>query len=160
MSSTIQKNIKNLLAKKRLSIAELERRIGLRSAVVNILHGRSKNPSIRVTQAIANELGCTVEELMTEENIHLQSSTMQTNLNNLDLKKTQQQTQIFTWDSQLAMKVMQDLSNYLQEQKLELPIGKIFQCIEEIYKYSYNAPNRQVDKTFIKWIVDRLFNAT
>lgn len=66
MNTVLQKNIKQQLKKQNLSIAELERRIGLRHAVVNILHGRSKNPSIHLAHAIAKELGFSVESMLTE----------------------------------------------------------------------------------------------
>ena len=66
MDTDLQRNIKKQLEQQNISVAELERRAGLRHAVMNIMHGRSKNPSIRVAQAIAKELGCSMEDLLSE----------------------------------------------------------------------------------------------
>ncbi len=84
MCNVIQKNIKRLLKDQNLSIAELERRAGLRHSVINIVHGRSKNPSVKIAHAIAKELGCTMEELLSEELLS-NNLTATSNQANLDL---------------------------------------------------------------------------
>ena len=65
MSTQIARQISARLRAKNISFYELEKKAGLRPhAVQNILRGRSKKPSGELLQAIAQELGCTVEDLL------------------------------------------------------------------------------------------------
>ncbi|MCA9749951.1 MAG: helix-turn-helix transcriptional regulator, partial [Romboutsia sp.] len=65
-TTTLQRNIKYYLKQQGLTVAELERRAGTKHAVVNIVHGRTINPSAQVTQAIAKQLGCSMEDLLSD----------------------------------------------------------------------------------------------
>ncbi len=57
--SSLAENIQMKLNEKKISITEFERSAGLkRSAVANILTGKSKNPTIEVVISIAKRLGC------------------------------------------------------------------------------------------------------
>src|SRR5438445_5512302 len=66
------KNIKNLqtklkshLSKTKLSIREIERRAGLnRSALSNILQGKSKNPTLHTLYGLAEVLGCSLSDFI------------------------------------------------------------------------------------------------
>lgn len=152
METLLQKNIKNRLTTQKISITELERRIGIRHAVINILHGRSKNPSVHLAQAIAKALGCNIEELLTE---NPNSSQLPVKSEHNELLST---TTPHTWNATLATQAIAAISQYLQANQLTPPCSKIFNCIEEIYKYSYNEPKQPIDPKFVSWIADKLFN--
>jgi transcriptional regulator with XRE-family HTH domain len=160
METTFQKNIKVHLEKKKISVAELERRIGLRHAVINIMHGRSKNPSIRVAQAIAKELGCSIEDLLSNESSVKQQ--VQTILNNTAHEQYHQENHhLLTsnsqpWDLSLAIQSLETVNNYLISNKLNPHSTDVFQCVNEIYRYSYNN-NKQIDPVFVNWITEKIF---
>ncbi len=162
LETTLQKNIKDRLEKKNISIAELERRAGLRHAVINILHGRSKNPSIRVAQAIAKELGCSVEDLLSEkkeayiksnDDIATVRQNPDKNINTSTISCEQSQP----WNPFLARKALDVVNQYLLENGLNPETTEIFQCIDEIYKYAYNSPHKNIDHAFVSWIAERFF---
>lgn len=160
MESILQKNIKERLEKKKISVAELERRIGLRHAVINIMHGRSKNPSIRVAQAIAKELECSMEDLLSNDNnaaiqeqvVFNQHISLEDDKENYhELKELSKQ-----WDPLLAKQALEALNKYLTDNKLNPQHTEIFQCMDEIYRYSYNNA-KQIDFLFVNWIAERFF---
>lgn len=135
----LQKNIKQQLNDKKLSVAELERRIGIKHAVVNILHGRSKNPSIRVTHAIATELGCSVEELLTS------SEQVVAPINDKSS----------SWDPKLGTDVVDAVNKFILDNDLHVCIDKVLFCINEIYSYIIEDTDKQIDYRFVKWICER-----
>lgn len=152
--TTLQKNIKNKLEQKNISIAELERRAGLRHAVINILHGRSKNPSIHTAQAIAKELNCSIEDLLSEK----KDPPIQSD-NNLIAKTPEEinNQAPAQWDPLLAKKALDTVNNYLVGNSAIPDSTEIFLCVNEIYKYSLNNGNKNIDPIFVSWVTNRFF---
>lgn len=134
MSSAIQVNIKKHLAKQKMSAAELERRTGIPHAVVNILHGRSKNPSLRTAQAIARELGCSVEELFSEETESLAAGA---------------------WDANLFKKAADAICKEICNRKIDASVEKVAACVCEIYAYTKGSPTGSIDARFVSWLVQK-----
>ena len=65
MSTPIAKQIFTRMRAKNLTFYELQKKAGLKPhAVQNILRGKSQKPSAELLQAIARELGCTIEDLL------------------------------------------------------------------------------------------------
>lgn len=74
----LKNKIELFLRENKISIAELERRSNLKSSVIkNILHNRSKNPSINTIVSIAKGLNCTVTELLDLEMIDIKKENYQ-----------------------------------------------------------------------------------
>ena len=71
---------------------------------------------------------------------------------NQDLKTIQQQ-----WNHLLAKQALEALNQYLIDNKLNPQSTEIFQCINEIYQYSYNNTKQQIDIVFVSWIAERFF---
>jgi transcriptional regulator with XRE-family HTH domain len=138
MTTAIQVNIKRQLHAKNMTAAELERRTGIPHAVVNILHGRSKNPSIRTAQAIAKELGCSVEDLFAEE--PEQSNTTDSNHN---------------WNSELYTDVFNTIMTCIQKSKLQPQPETIATWLTEVYQYTLGSPEHKVDLRFVEWLLGR-----
>lgn len=134
MNSALQINIKKHLAKQKMSAAELERRTGIPHAVVNILHGRSKNPSLRTAQAIARELGCTVEELFSEQADPLPTGA---------------------WDANLFKKSADAICKEIATHKVEASVEKVAACVCEVYAYTKGSPMGNIDARFVSWIVQK-----
>lgn len=140
MTTAIQVNIKRQLHAKNMTAAELERRTGIPHAVVNILHGRSKNPSIRTAQAIAKELGCSVEDLFAEETD--QTKTAATESNN-------------DWNAQLYADVFNTVLACVNTLKLQPQPETVATWITEVYKYTLGSPDHKVDTRFVEWLLGR-----
>ena len=167
LETTLQKNIKDRLEQKNISIAELERRAGLRHAVINILHGRSKNPSIHTAQAIAKELDCSIEDLLSEKKDI--SKELYDNLIEITTQKinnpapaipspiSENKHTSLEWDPLLAKKALDTINNYLVAENITADSTEIFLCINEIYKYALNNKNKNIDPAFVSWVTDRFF---
>lgn len=140
MLSTIQTNLKNQLEKQSLTVAELERRTGLRHAVINILRGRSKNPSIKVAHAIAKELGCSIEDLITDF-----SSPRNT--------KPKADLNLVEWNNDLSKAIYNSLSHSILQKKAKLNINEFSDLFKEVYSYCSGSPDQSVDNRFIEWLV-------
>lgn len=134
MSKAIQENIKRQLQAKNMTAAELERRTGIPHAVVNILHGRSKNPSIKTAQAIAKELGCSVEELLADETSAIKESV---------------------WDAELYSSAFNAVYKQIQTLKLQPTPEQVGQWLAEIYNYALGSKDRTVDLRFVQWLLER-----
>lgn len=135
MNDTIQKNIKRQLQAKNMTAAELERRTGIPHAVINILHGRSKNPSIKTAQAIAKELGCTVEELITDENAIT--------------------TPAYAWNPQIYTAALTAINSCIQQMQLQPKPETVGQWLTEVYNYTIGSPTTNVDQRFVEWLLSR-----
>lgn len=136
MVSALQENIKRQLQAKNMTAAELERRTGIPHAVVNILHGRSKNPSIRTAQAIAKELGCSVEDLINEGTTNFKPSCTD-------------------WNMPLYIEVFQALCAQIQKSKITPTPELMAQWLNDIYTYSLGNNAAGVDKRFVQWLLER-----
>ena len=70
MTVIIKNNLRKLLSNAKISVRDFERRAGLKSSTIqNILRGRSKNPTIKVLQLIAQELNCSVDSLIKDPKV-------------------------------------------------------------------------------------------
>lgn len=134
MSTVIQENIKKQLQIKNMTAAELERRTGIPHAVINILHGRSKNPSIKTAQAIAKELGCSVEQLLEDDQ---------------NIKHTKQ------WNHELYTNVCSMVLSQIQALQLQPTPSMVGKWLEEVYTYALGSPELTVDRRFVIWLLER-----
>jgi transcriptional regulator with XRE-family HTH domain len=64
---TVKNNVKRLLEKRNWSQTDLEKKIGTKTNVNNILRGRSQYPTIELLQKIAIAFNIEVTELLKEE---------------------------------------------------------------------------------------------
>ncbi len=156
MYTKLQSNIKDKLAAKNISVSELERRAGLKqSAIHNILHGRSKNPSIDTIRGIAQELNCSIEELIGEESIsNLQQISKSHDLDLLgsDPVEVQEDTH---WNAELFISAIQVINSIIERNNLKLPRKQILASVDEVYKYSIGI-SEDIDKRFAEWIIQKL----
>lgn len=135
MSKAIQENIKRQLQAKNMTAAELERRTGIPHAVVNILHGRSKNPSIKTAQAIAKELGCSVEELLSDETTPRKNES--------------------AWNPGLYSAVFNAVYKEMLSLNLRPTPEQVGDWLTEVYKYTMGSKEQEVDLRFVQWTLQR-----
>lgn len=135
--NALQDNIKRQLQAKNMTAAELERRTGIPHAVINILHGRSKNPSIRTAQAIAKELGCSIEELFGAE------------ANAVEAQETP------SFNIQIYTAAFQALCKQVQTSNIQATPELMAQWLTDIYKYSLGTKDASIDLRFVQWLLER-----
>ena len=148
MLNKLQLKIKDYLDKNGITVSELERRAGVPHAVVNIMRGRSKNPSMKVANSIAKELNCSVEELFEDRNCN------NTKIENRTNSKPMQ------YDEELLQNSLKALTQALAEYQLSPEITDVLKCVEDIYKYTVDSPTKEVDLRFTKWLAQKTFLET
>lgn len=131
--SAIKLNIQRLLKERGWSIMELERKAGTEKKhnIQNVLRGVSRNPSIELTQAIANAFNIDIKEL---------------------LKDPHQQIPHIR-DFALFNNICAIVTRELRAQSSEISIDKLFTIIKEVYVYSTKFEPITVEEKFVKWTV-------
>ena len=156
----LQNSILRKLALKGIGVRDLERRAGLKYSVVqNILHGRSKNPTIKVIQKISKELGCSIEELLdgneceTSE-LFAEKNHKKNSMPDPVLNATKDQNSEIPWNADLWLDATLVLKTIIEQKMLSISKEEAQLCIDEIYKYS-NGISAKADPRFAEWIIDR-----
>lgn len=139
MSTVLQKNLRHQIAEKKVSVHALEKRAGLKpSAIHNILQGKSKRPAAEVLIAVAQELGCSVEDLVRENaGASTASSSAQ------------------KWSPDLYMNVFKTVQDIFNKKEIELKKSQVLEIVEEVYLYSVQGSLSVADKRFAEWLINR-----
>lgn len=146
MSSVLQRNLKSRLEAQGISATELERRTGLKhSAVQNILYGRSKHPGIDIVSAIAKELGCSMEALLSDEP-----------LKDEPFKQAPSDSDT-PWNATIFVQATEAVNGCVSKKALELQTDEILPCIKEVYNYTLFSEQKAVDQKFVEWLVNKYF---
>ena len=149
MSTYLQKQIQTRLDEKKLNINALGKKAGLkRSAARNILLGYSKKPSADTLKAIADVLGCTVDDLI---------GSSSTNLNSFFSKINTASQSSYPWNEKLYLESMKVVTKILKAKKLDLKFEQVTSLIQETYKYSMSKKSEKIDQDFVNWVVDNNF---
>jgi transcriptional regulator with XRE-family HTH domain len=151
----LKSNISQYAAINNISIRELGRRTGLTDAtLLNIIHGRSKNPGIESIHALATELSCSVEELLNEP-----GSMPKTSNNEYDNQALLGET---IWEMELFNNCVLSVNKYIHDNKIVKPALYIIQCICEIYSYCAsnikNIEPNSFDDKFAQYICEKMFS--
>lgn len=138
----LQVNIKEKLKKKGITVSEVERRAGLnKTTVQNILLGRSRSPGIDIISALAKELECTVDELISPES-------------EVKLPKAMK----LDWYDTTFIRAIQYVSAFLKKRSINCSLEAVINCAAEIYAYSLRANLKDnIDEQFAEWITERHF---
>lgn len=144
MAQSVKEIIKEKMQEQRLSASELERLAGLKvSAVKNILYGHTKEPKASTLQAIAEVLGCTVQDLMGKDTPEVLST---------NTKKTPlQNPQLLFETSKILHQLIADENN---NQNLTLEDALEFQ--KDNYLYSIENNSGKIDKGFSQWLFKKI----
>lgn len=145
---TLANRIKEKLNEKGISAYKLEKKVGLkRSAINNILYGKSKSPGIEIIQSIAKGLDCSVSELLGDTSFdlpssHVLSSKIET------IYETPENLPLYCL-------TLQTIGSLLQQRQYPLTREQIFNCVEEVYNYSLKAHREEVDLYFAEWMINK-----
>lgn len=146
-------NVSNTIRKKlnehNLSVAELERRAGLKgSAVRNILRGHSKKPNFQILQAIATVFGCEVNDLLDAENEVENSEKLD--------KKLKKKELLTLEDPKLFLQVGETVIASLQPKHKDITLDQLLKIIKESYAYSIKQEPKEANVRFIEWMIDKI----
>lgn len=145
MNTSVAKQISVRMKAKNLSILMLEREAGLKNhAVRNILRGKSKRPSADILQAIADVLGCTVKELLENQDAFQ---------DDLSDAQSERLNESFCYP-ELYFDTVKFVNNLLQQKKSKATFQQAITCFEEIYFHSAQKDSSKVDEKFAEWWVE------
>lgn len=145
MSSQVAKQITIRMKAKNFSVHTLEKEAGLKThAVRNILRGRTQRPSADVVQAVADVLGCTVKDLLQNQEIFQEDFTE---------SKDEQLNEPYTYPA-LYQDTVQFVNDILQQKDYNVTVKQALTCFEEIYFHSAQKDSTKVDKEFGEWWID------
>lgn len=157
MNTLLIDNIKKRLSSNDMSVSELERRAGLKqSSVQNILHGRSKNPSVETIRSIAHELNCSIEELIGEISDNLRDQSVDGSRarvaqdidNDIETHKE-------VWNANLYIQAIETVQAILDIKNAKLSKKQVLAAVDEVYRYSIGSSD-EIDRRFAEWIIDKV----
>ncbi len=146
MRTAIAKQISVRMKAKNFSILTLEREAGLKThSVRNILRGKSKRPSADILQAVADVLGCTVKDLLQNQEIFQEEEFSES--------KDEQLNETYAYPT-LYLDTVQFVNNVLHQKGRNVTVKQALTCFEEIYFHSAQKDPTKVDKEFSEWWID------
>ena len=130
------------MEQKNLNPDSLEDKAGLkRGSARSILLDRSKNPTIETLYSIAAALNCTVNDLIA-------------NQPDTETEKSCIEDMNFKIHKNLFFDIAEEIFKYLEKKNFEATLDQTLFFIKESYKYSFLKKQKQIDKSFIEWVVD------
>lgn len=145
MGSNVQKKIKDYLENTGVSVAEFERKAGIKTNVArNILRGQSKRPTGETLRAIAHLIGCNIQDLLPEGDNLTQSHT-----------RSQVEAPIAIEYPELLNETLCYILKINKDNDYNLNLKQAVIILEEAYSYSIEKNPPQVDMDFIEWFVKK-----
>lgn len=146
-TTQLQEALKEKMSEIGISVHALEKQAGLkRSAVQNILHGRSKNPSAHILHAVAKILGCNINELLN----HSQATFTEPSHITEQKENTAEHFNIELY-AEAARMACDTLSN----NPPSLNTSQSLRYIKEIYQYALDSHLPYIDKNFATWLAGK-----
>lgn len=145
MSTTLAKQLSLRMKAQNLTPAALEKEAGLTAhSALNIVRGKSKKPSAQNLYAISNVLGCTIPDLLDNNEIfHEAEGSMTTEeLLNATYKKPE-----------LFQEVLTTVNTKIAKDKLSLSTLQVFNCVQEVYLNSLQKKLNTADSAFLDWFI-------
>lgn len=136
----LKDNIETLIEKNDYRVSKVEELAGLKHGnISNILSGRSKKPSAEILLSIAKVFGVTVEDLFQNKGInsakHLSSNEIS-----------------------LFLDIVMYLSNKIEPLNVKIYYQDLISMITEIFEYSVENKDYELDTKFIDWYVKQKFS--
>lgn len=148
--SALRTRLKHKLTEAGISVNALEKQAGLkRSAVQNIIHGKSKKPSADILFAITKVLGCPIQELLGQPSKSIASTkaTM--------IEPTSVIEGIF--NSGLYAQAATSAAEVFRNRFFQPTRTQALDFILEIYHYSTKSGKEAIDEHFAEWLFDKSF---
>lgn len=144
MHDLIARNLINRIKSANLTPYDVEKRSGLSlSSVRNILSGRSKNPTIETLSAIANTLGCGVDDLIRETPLPVSKIEVPTEIEQ------------HLWVKELVLETINFVEESLTFRKYTPSFEQAMFFVKEIYSFSVGTDDQRLDKRFGEWFINK-----
>lgn len=144
MSTIIQRQIRSHLKMNDLTASDLEKKAGVSgSSIRNIISGRSSNPTIETLIAISKVLGCSVNDLIMEQESHSTPKTSKLEIKHVD------------WVASLLLDIINFAELCFREKNYTPSFEDGIYLVKEIYQYSLGKQQREVDKKFAEWLINK-----
>lgn len=135
----LKNNIESLISEKNYRISKVEELAGLKHGnLSNILSGRSKKPSAEILLSIARVFGVTVEDLFKNNEIICSKYL------------TSEEIKLF-------LDIVTYLHSKIKSNNINIYYQDFISMISEIYKYSTDNQEYEIDKKFIDWYIRQKF---
>lgn len=145
MESSLQRKIRDYLETNNVSVAALERNAGLKTNVArNILRGISRKPTAVTLRAIADVMGCTVEELLGDRKEVSQPRMNPSSHRTLPLESPG-----------LLDNALHSILAVIQKNNYQLTVQQTLFILEEVYAYTIKKESPMIDKDFVEWFIKR-----
>lgn len=149
--SALQSNLRKKMREVGISANALEKRAGLkRSAVQNILQGRSHRPSAQILHAITKILGSDINELLGNGGSHSKVDLRLPTSASLDLDN-----EIF--NAGLYAETAKVVCEIFASRGINISKSKALNFIGEVYGYAQENKLQNVDIQFTQWLAKRWF---
>jgi transcriptional regulator with XRE-family HTH domain len=136
----------NLKSYDQLNKAKFAESIGVQhDAIKKLTSGATQNPGIKTIVAMAQGLGCSIDELV---GYKVQNKTDSALLSNtLEFSKT-------LFDTTLI-----HIFLYIEKEGLNPSMGQILNAFDNIYDYSFRRNLSEPDSNFADWIINSTFKS-
>ena len=147
MNTPIARQIATRMKAKNFSIPRLEKEANLAThSVRNILRGKSKRPSAVLLQAVADVFGCTIRDLLAEDQEMFQG--------NDSIEVTEDLLKSSYKYPELLAETLKIVNDKIKDRKQELTIQQVLSSIQEIYLHSLQKDPQRVDQNFADWFIN------
>lgn len=143
----LQQRLREKMSEIGISAHALEKQAGLkRSAVQNILHGRSRKPSAQILLAVTKILGCDINDLLGHADEGFEDTTLASQ--NEALQDAAVNTHLFAEAAQVANEIVQNFG-------INPTASQLLKFINEIYNYSLRSQKSTIDRNFAEWLANK-----
>lgn len=146
-NETFRANLLNLLNLKsydQLNKAKFAESMNLQpDAIKKLTSGGTQNPGIKTIVAIANRLGCSIDELVGY-------TPQQKNMAKIISRDLE-------FNEILFNATFNYIIHYIKDHQLKTSIGKILNVFDNVYDYSARRGLNQPDQKFAEWIITNEF---
>ncbi|MBY0461724.1 MAG: helix-turn-helix transcriptional regulator [Alphaproteobacteria bacterium] len=140
--SSIAVKLKEIMEEKSITANALEKKSGVKvSSVQNIIYGRSKNPGIDTVKAIAKALGCTLYDLLDQN-----ESPIPSTLANREEKE---------WNISLFIDALKATETMMKQKNIKPSYKTALAFANEIYSYSQMSNKGTADYDFTRWLFEK-----
>lgn len=145
MTTALAKQIVTRAKAKNMSMLTLGKEAGLKDhAIRNILLGKSRNPNAQTMQSIADVLGCTVRDLLTDRGLFEEKDSKPT--------KEELRNTAFRYP-EFLLEVVSYVNAKVAQKKKPPSIHMVLTSIEEIYFHSIQKHPPSIDQKFADWFM-------
>lgn len=138
--------LRALIENKQISFTKLEKEAGISLGIIkNMISKNSKNPTIETLTRISNVLECSLYDLLINDG----STRFKPKDFSIPLSKEE-------WKGDLYLDVTKICKDLFAKNNLKLDFKAAMEIIIEVYLYSIQKNNSQIDLKFTEWTIEKM----